>query len=111
MHSGGVVANANEREAMTTNAPEVDRNVSKLEDQLKLWTAKLNEVAARAGVATQEAKIASRKQLDELKTRLESARTKLDEAKAAGSEKWEIFRQSVEHTWQELEGAVKKLLH
>ena len=96
---------------MTTNTPELDRNVSKLEDQLKLWTAKLNEVAARVGVAGQEAKIASRKQVDELKTRLESARSKLEEAKAAGSEKWEVFRQGVEHTWQELEGAFKKLLH
>jgi hypothetical protein len=96
---------------MTTNEPGVDRNVSKLEDQLKLWTAKLNEVAARAGVAGEQAKMASRRQVDELKTRLESARSKLEEAKAAGSEKWEIFRQGVEHTWQELEGAFKKLLH
>jgi hypothetical protein len=96
---------------MSTVETKVDKNVSKLEEQLNLWAAKLNEVAAKAGVVSQQAKIDSRKQLDELKIKLESARLKLDEAKAAGGEKWEIFRQGVEHAWQELEGAFKKLIH
>ena len=96
---------------MATTETQVEKNVSKLEEQLKLWTAKLNELVARAGVASQQAKIDSRRQLDELKIRLESARSKLDEAKAAGGEKWDTFRQGVEHTRQELEGAFKKLLH
>ena len=96
---------------MATVGSHLDKNLSKLEEQLKLWNARLTELLAKAAVTGQQAKIASRKQVDELKTRLESARSKLEEAKAAGSEKWEVFRQSVEHTWQELEGAFKKLLH
>jgi hypothetical protein len=87
------------------------KRVSKLEEQLELWAAKLNEVAARARVVGQQANIDSRRQLGELKTRLASAQSKLDEAKAAGSEKWDTFRHGVEHTWQELEGAFKKLMH
>jgi hypothetical protein len=98
-------------DAMTTTETQVDKTVSKLEEQLKLWAAKLNEVAARAGVVSQQAKIDSRKQIDELKTRLASAQTKLDEAKAAGSERWDAFRHGVERTWQELDGAFKKLMH
>jgi hypothetical protein len=89
----------------------IDKNLSKLEAQLKLWGAKLSEVMAKANVAGQQAKIDSRKQLDELKAKLAVAQSKLDEAKAAGSEKWETLKQGVEHTWQELEGAFKKLVH
>ena len=96
---------------MTTMETQVDKTVSKLEGQLKLWAAKLNEVGARAGVARQQAKIDSRKQVDALKDRLAAAQTKLDEAKAAGSEKWDAFRHDVERTWQELERAFKKLIH
>jgi hypothetical protein len=43
--------------------------------------------------------------------RLEDAQKKLDEAKAAGSERWDSFKHGLEHTWQDLEGAFKKLVH
>jgi hypothetical protein len=89
----------------------VDKNLSKLEDQLKLWAAKFNEVAAKATVAGQQLKVDSRKQLDELKSKLDGAQAKLDEAKAAGAEKWDVLKKDVEHTWHELEGAFKKLVH
>jgi hypothetical protein len=89
----------------------VDESVSKLEARLKLWSAKLEEVLAKANVAGQQAKIDSRKQLDELKSKLAVAQSKLDEAKAAGSDKWETLKQGVENTWQDLEDTFKKLVH
>jgi hypothetical protein len=85
-------------------------NLSKLEAQLKTWTAKLDDLVAKANAAGQQAKVDSRKQLDELKSKLEVARSKLDEAKAAGIGKWETLRQGVERTWQELEATFKKLV-
>lgn len=96
---------------MSTIESHIEKNVSKLEAQLKLWNAKLSEVLAKANVAGQQAKIDSRKQLDELKSKLEGAQSKLDEAKAAGSEKWDTLKQGVERTWQDLEDAFKKLIH
>jgi hypothetical protein len=96
---------------MATAGSHLDKNLSKLEEQLKLWNARLYELLAKASVTGQEAKIESRKQLDELKSKLEGAQAKLAEAKTAGSEKWDTFRRGVENTWQELEGAFKKLLH
>jgi hypothetical protein len=88
----------------------IESTVGKMDAQLKLWGAKLNELLAKANVAGQQAKIDSRKQLDELKSRLEVAQAKLDEAKAAGNEKWETLKHGVERTWQDLEETFKKLI-
>ncbi len=96
---------------MATLQSHVDKNLAKLEAQLDLWGAKLTEVMARTNVASKEAKIEAHKELDELKSNLEAARSKLAEAKAAGSEKWDSFKDSVEHLWQDLEGRFKKLVH
>ena len=96
---------------MATTESIVDKNLSKLESQLKLWAAKFDEVVAKANVAGQQAKVDSRKQLDELKSKLQVAQSKLDEAKAAGVEKWETLKQGLERSWQELESAFKKLVH
>jgi predicted nucleic acid-binding Zn-ribbon protein len=96
---------------MGTTGSSVNENLTKMEAQLKAWSAKLNEAVAKAGDAGQQAKIDTRKQIDELKEKLAGARAKLDEAKAAGGEKWESLKSGVESTWHELEGAFKKLVH
>ncbi len=96
---------------MSTLTTSIDRTVSKLEDQLKLWGAKLNELVAKAAVAGQETKVDARKHLDDVKVKLADARAKLDEAKAAGGDKWDKFKSGVEHSWKELEDAFHKLAH
>ena len=96
---------------MATLQSHIDKNLAKMEAQLDLWGAKLKEVVAKANVAGKEAKIESQKEVDELKSSLEAARSKLAEAKAAGSEQWDSFKDGVEHLWQDLEGRFKKLIH
>ena len=96
---------------MGTIESSVDKTVSKLEDQLKLWGAKLNELAAKVDVAGQEAKIDARKRLDDMKAKIKVAQSKLDEAKAAGGDKWDKFKSGIESSWKELEGAFQKLAH
>jgi hypothetical protein len=97
--------------SMATLQSHIDENLAKLEAKLDLWGAKLKEVIARTNVAGKEAKIESQKEVEELKSNLEIARSKLAEAKAAGSEKWDSFKDGVEHLWQDLEGRFKKLVH
>jgi len=94
---------------MGTIETSIDKTVAKLEGQLALWGAHLKELVAKGEAAGEQAKIDSRKQLDELKTKLEHARAKLAEAKAAGEDKWDAFKHSVESSWKELEGAFKQL--
>jgi hypothetical protein len=89
----------------------VDKAVSGLEGQLELWRAKLNELLAKADVAGKEAKLDSRKHLDELKAKVAATQAKLAAAKAAGSDKWDAFKQDVESSWKDLEAAFKKLAH
>jgi hypothetical protein len=96
---------------MATIDTRIDKNLSKLEAQLKLWGAKFNEVAAKANVAGQQASIDSRKRVDDMKAKLKVAQSKLDEAKAAGAEKWETLKLGVEHVWNDLETTFKKLVH
>ena len=96
---------------MGTIESNVDKTVSKLEAQLKLWSAKFNELAAKIEVAGQEAKIDARKRVDDMKAKLKVAQAKLDEAKAAGEDKWDKFKSGVEASWKELEGAFQKLTH
>jgi phage shock protein A len=96
---------------MATTQSHFKNGLARLEDRLKLWHAKFNAAVASSRVTRQEAKIDSGKQLDEIKSKLEAAQARLDEAKAAGSEKWDTVKDGVEHTWHDLEQAFKKLLH
>lgn len=96
---------------METIGSNVDKTVTRLEDLLSLWGAKLNELAAKVEVARKEGRLEARTQLEEAKDKLEQARSKLDEAKAAGEERWDKFKAAVESSWKDLEGAFLDLIH
>jgi len=95
-------------ESIETN---VDKTVSKLEGQLESWAAKLNELVAKIEVAGEETKIDARKHLDEMKVKLSVARSRIDEAKTAGTDRWDKFKAGVEASWKELESAFNALAH
>ena len=86
-----------------------EEHVGKLETQLKQWGAKLDEFVAKADKAGTMARIDNRKRIDDLKAKVHAAQAKLDEVKAAGSEKWDTLKTGVESAWNELELAFKKL--
>jgi len=96
---------------MESNESSVDKTLSRLEDQLALWNAKLNDLVARVEVAGQQTKIDARKHLDEVKSQLDVARSRLEEAKTAGGDRWDKFKGGVESTWKDLERAFHKLTH
>jgi ribosome-associated translation inhibitor RaiA len=94
---------------MASVEDSVEENVGKMETQLKKWGAKLDELIAKADEASTEAKVDYHKRVDELKAKHQAATAKLDELKAAGSEKWDSFKTGIESAWSELETAFKKL--
>ena len=90
---------------MTTN----DTNVGKMEAQLKQWGAKLDDLVAKADDAGAEAKADYHRLVDDLKAKYQVAQSKLDELKAAGSDRAASFKHGMESAWNEVEAAFKKL--
>ena len=88
---------------------KMEPHVGKMEAQLRQWGAKLDELLATAEAAGTEAKADYRKHIDELRAKHQAAQAKLDELKAAGSDKWETLKAGVEGAWNELDVAFKKL--
>ena len=88
-----------------------DRTITRLEDQLELWGARLKEAIAKGEVAGHEAKIGSRKQTAELKAKIDSAQATIEALKAAGSDKWDTFKADIDSSWKEFEDAFKTLTH
>jgi hypothetical protein len=95
---------------MTTLEQNIDKTIAKMEAQLKLWNARLNELAARGKVTGQEIKIDARNRIDELKVAVDAAQVRLGEVKKAGAEQWENLRVAVEDAWKRAETAFKKLV-
>lgn len=84
----------------------------KLEAQLQEWTAKLDQLKAKADGAEAEAKIEYYKQIDGVRAKVAVAQEKLNELKTSSGEAWETLKCGVESVWTDLrtavEGAVSK---
>ena len=87
----------------------METHLARLETKLVQWGARLDELMDNVEEAGADAAIARRKRIDELKAKHKLAKAKLDELKAAGSDKWETFKSGVESAWHELDVDFKKL--
>jgi hypothetical protein len=90
---------------MKTNEVEV----GKMEAQLKQWGVKLDDLVAKADQAGTEAKADYRKHIDDLRAKYQAAESKLDELKAASTDKKDTIKHGFESAWSEVEVAFKKL--
>lgn len=80
----------------------------KLEAQLRIWNAKIEELKGKADKAEAEAKIRYQEQLQALRAKQEEAEKRLRELKAAGEGAWEDLKGGIEKVWDELRDAVEK---
>jgi len=87
----------------------MEANVDKMEAQLKQWAAQIDVLVEKAGKAGAQAGIEYRLSIDDLKAKRVIAQAKVDEFKAAGSEKWEGFKAGIERAWSDLEDAFREL--
>jgi uncharacterized coiled-coil DUF342 family protein len=87
----------------------INVKVEKMESQLKEWGKKIEELADKADNTGAQLKADYHKQLDEMKAKLSLAQAKFDEFKAAGSEKWDVFKSGIESAWKDFENAFKAL--
>ncbi|MDD5308524.1 MAG: coiled coil domain-containing protein [Deltaproteobacteria bacterium] len=84
-------------------------HVGKIETRLRKWGKTLDKLAVKADEAGAEVKADYRKNVDDLKTKHQAARVKLDELKVAGAEKWQTLKTGVEGACNEIEDAYRKL--
>jgi histidinol dehydrogenase len=80
-----------------------------MERRLEQFGARLDRLVAKAKEAGAEARTDYRKRIDDLKAKYRVSQSKLDDLRAAGSERWDTVKAGVESAWAELEAAFKKL--
>lgn len=79
----------------------------KMEAQLKEWSARLEQLRAKADLAQADAKIEYYNQIDGVRAKVDAAEAKLRELKAASSDAWETLTGGVEQAWADLKTAVE----
>ena len=87
----------------------MEAHVGEMEGELKRWAAKLGELRSQGHTRGGEMNLDYHQRLDAMEAKYDAAETKVDELKAAGSARWEVFRSGIETAWSELEAAFRKL--
>ena len=85
-----------------------DAYVEKMKAKLDEWNAEIDKLAARADQADAQAKIAYRKQLNELRTKRRDLEEKIGAVQQAGEGAWEDLKQGLENSWEILKASVSK---
>ena len=79
------------------------------EAELREWGTRLNKLLAKGDAAATRPRIDYRRHLDDLEEKYGAAQAKLAELKAAGSDKWETFKDGIENAWSELATAFTRV--
>jgi hypothetical protein len=86
-----------------------DLYIEKLNAQLREWSASIDVLKAKADKAGADLKIGYHKQLDDLKAKRDTARSKIDELKTAGDDAWERVTTAVDRSWDDIKAAFDKV--
>jgi chromosome segregation ATPase len=82
--------------------------VEKFAARLKQWSAKIDEYQAKGEELEADAKIEYKKQIENLKVKMNELEKKIISLKEPGNEAWEELKTGAEKAWEELSEAVKK---
>jgi multidrug resistance efflux pump len=85
-------------------------HVGKMEAQLNRWGAKLDALAAKTESSDAGAKNKAdfKKHIDDLKAKHKLVKSKLEESRIGGIDKWMTFKAGLERSWKTFEKAFKK---
>lgn len=84
-------------------------SVKRRQHQLSQWGTKLDDLVSEAEEAGAEATNDYLDRLQDLKSRYESAQTKLRELSAANAEQYDDVRADLDRVWDRLEAAISRL--
>jgi len=80
--------------------------IDKLTVQLKEWSAKIDELEAKARATKADVQSGYENQLKQLKDKRDAATQKLQELKGASTEAWDTLKTGAETAWSDLKNAV-----
>ncbi len=80
--------------------------IDKLAAQLKEWSAKIDELEAKAHTVKEDAKTRYGEQIKELKEQRDTTVHKLQELKETSNEAWDIMKAGMETAWSDLKKAI-----
>ena len=83
--------------------PEAYRE--QVEAQLKVWSAQVQELKAKAELAKADTKVELQKQIQSLQAKQEAVQTKLKELQGAGGDAWEKAKPDLEQAVAHLKTA------
>ena len=86
-----------------------EAHVEKMEKRLWQWSAELDNFVARGDGVGPKAKVDYRKRINDVESRYNVVRTKLDELKSGSNGDWKTLKSDVEIAWKELQVAYKKM--
>jgi hypothetical protein len=79
----------------------------KIEAELELAQAKIDEFKAQSKISTADARIKYAKHVDEIEQRVGATKAKLKELGEASEEAWEQLKDGVESAWGALSTAIR----
>ena len=80
--------------------------IDKLAAQLKLWSAEIEVLKAKAAKETVEVKIAIHKEVEILNKKMQDAQKKLQEIGAKTGDAWESLAEGANKAWKDLREAM-----
>ncbi|MBL3538197.1 hypothetical protein [Aminivibrio sp.] len=78
----------------------------KIEAELELAKAQLNQLKARAKISSADAAIEFSKEIQDLEKNLSNTKTKLKDLAAADDTVWTDFKEGADHAWSALKTSV-----
>jgi uncharacterized coiled-coil DUF342 family protein len=83
-----------------------EQYIDKMAEQLKEWSAAIDDLESRISGASAEAKLQYAQRIQDLKEKRDALSIKLRELGETGSEAWDALKSGVETSWDELQKAI-----
>jgi hypothetical protein len=83
--------------------------LGKMETQLKQWNLQIETFTAKSDDPGTTSPIDFRKHIDNVKSQCKATQERLDEIKAAGCFRWQVYEPGIIGTWKKLDNAFKRL--
>jgi chromosome segregation ATPase len=83
--------------------------IDSLAAELKVWSAEIDLLTAKAEKATEQAKHNIQEEINELRKNHVEASAKIDQLKESGTEVWEVVKESADKIWDDLRDGFKNV--